>query len=266
MQLVIIGTYSQINHMGGGCSVNNINKVFKKNYIPLIGKKYNVNHKEDITDELLKTLNEIETGIVITVGSLRDIAALYEANPQIVCEKIEKIFVFAGDFEETYDEYNVEMDKEAYNIIMSSDLPIYWIPCFQNGLWTSGEHCSYFQVMHEEVLNNCDDELLKWFIYEYYDNCNSFDDFELSDEKEEFLKLQRNLWCAPILPFITGQYDERDMLQQYEEFSGNQMEFPWYFTEYNYHGYPLKLFTIRDYDDYIKFNKWILDRIYSKQE
>lgn len=110
-----------------------------------VGRNENLSTPDDsrCSMELIDVLEQANTGIdVVTVGSLRDIAALYNHSPALFKDKVKRIYVFAGDAEGTYTEYNVELDETAFLRIMNSGLNIYWIPCFQNGLFTRGNHTS----------------------------------------------------------------------------------------------------------------------------
>lgn len=213
---------------------------------------------------MLEQIRNFDTSIIITVGSLRDIAAAYLADTELFHAKIEKIVVFAGDFLDSYDEYNVSLDKEAYETIMNSGLPIYWIPCFQNGLWTSGKNTSYFQAYHHELLKDCPQDLLNWFIYEYYDLASDFMTFNATPSQIEIFNGEvRNLWCSNILPFIIGNINENEIIARYNIENNQHIDFPFYFTEYEYNGNTIQLFTIGNESDYVSFSKWFLNDMFS---
>ncbi len=66
---------------------------------------------------------------LITVGSLRDVCAAFNRAPQLLKEKVEKLYMSAGN-SGGGNEYNVGLDAHAYVGVMRSGLPIYWLPCF----------------------------------------------------------------------------------------------------------------------------------------
>lgn len=86
---------------------------------------------------ILNTLaNATEKIDIVSVGSLRDLAAAYNRNPQLMHEKVGRVFVFAGEASNhNFMEYNVELDVHAFVAFMQSGLDIYWVPCFDGGLW-----------------------------------------------------------------------------------------------------------------------------------
>ncbi|MFG6333689.1 MAG: hypothetical protein K1W28_18080 [Lachnospiraceae bacterium] len=149
--------------------------------------------------ELVNALEQAGGGIdVVTVGSLRDIAALYNHSPALFEKKVENIYVFAGDAEGTYAEYNVELDETAFLRIMNSGLNIYWIPCFQNGLFTAGNRTSYMQIPHSEIFQDTDPKLLNWFLYRFEMENTDFETWSQTEhDTTEFMKDIRNIWIAP---------------------------------------------------------------------
>lgn len=66
---------------------------------------------------------------LIAVGSLRDVCAAFNRAPQLLKEKIARLYIIAGN-SGGGNEYNVGLDPHAYVGVMRSGLPIYWLPCF----------------------------------------------------------------------------------------------------------------------------------------
>lgn len=66
---------------------------------------------------------------VVAVGSLRDVCAAFNREPELVRGKVARIFVVAGH-SDGGKEYNVQLDLHAYVGLMRSGLSIYWLPCF----------------------------------------------------------------------------------------------------------------------------------------
>lgn len=167
--------------------------------------------------ELIDFLEQADTGInVISVGSLRDIAALYNYSPALFENKVENIYVFAGDADGTYKEYNVELDETAFLRIMNSGLNIYWIPCFQNGLFTAGNHASFMQIPHMDIFQDTNPKLLNWFLYRFEKQTTDFETWiHAEHDTTEFMKDVRNVWCAPLFPLSDGSMES--YLQKYNQ-------------------------------------------------
>jgi hypothetical protein len=93
---------------------------------------------------ILKTLRATAVPVtIVTLGSLRDVAAAFNREPALFREKVGKLVVFAGEAASTAagmasaSDYNVELDRNAFVAVMRSGLPIYWVPR-QDGGETSG--------------------------------------------------------------------------------------------------------------------------------
>lgn len=221
----------------------------------LIGKdnEFKSNIKETCTKKLVKIINRSRRSILITVGSLRDIAAIVQ-DDSLKRNKIEKIVVFASDYENTYMEYNVQLDPEAYNYVLHSGIKIYLVPCFEKGLWTTGENSSYFVTTHEKLLKGCSDELLKWFVNEY----------EKQNQKkinEDFYDENRNIWASSVLPYFMGaNYDEA--IRKYNKKNkGGKIDKPFTFEKKDDNIY---CFKTENYQDYVKFSEWYINYLLKK--
>lgn len=232
----------------GKTAIENLSKAYcSKQYSVTIGKsrKFIENIDEKCTRQLVDKINQSNKTVLITVGSLRDIAAILD-DEHLKRDKIHSVYIFAGDYEDTYEEYNVSLDTEAYGYVLESRVPIYLIPCFENGLWTRGINSSYFVASHKEILENCDKRLLRWFVYEYWHTGESFEDYVLSKkEKEKFYNEKRNLWCSSILPYIIECHDQ--------SIGNNQMleKYPFSFQkDDNYNIYRFKILDRTQYEDY----------------
>lgn len=153
------------------------------------------------------------------------------------------------------------MDPEAYDYVLSSEIAIYLIPCvqgFKDGVFTVGNDCSYFVAQHSDLLRDCDDEILKWFVYERNHAKENFEEYELtSNECERFLDERRNLWCSSILPHIVNDNYEHDFESYRAE---KKIEFPYYFkhdkTKDN-----IYRFKIKNRDEYINYSIWLINHI-----
>jgi len=110
---------------------------------------------------LLKTLRESTQPVtIITVGSVRDLCAAFNRQPDLLRHKIGRAYLNMGNAADG-SEWNVDLDVHAYVGLMRSGLPIYWCPCMPRGnpgstFWTFG---------HQEVLDGAPRPLLNFFIY-----------------------------------------------------------------------------------------------------
>jgi hypothetical protein len=79
---------------------------------------------------ILDVLRKSERRVtVVAVGSLRDVCAAFNREPQLIRGKVARVYVVAGH-SDGGKEYNVQLDPHAYVGLMRSGLPIYWLPCF----------------------------------------------------------------------------------------------------------------------------------------
>ena len=101
---------------------------------------------------ILRTLRESDQRVVIiTVGSVRDVAAAFNREPALFEQKVDRIYVNAGNSGVGDFQWNPFLDPQAYLRLMQSNLPIYWAPSFDGrgspelfiartvGGWTSSD-------------------------------------------------------------------------------------------------------------------------------
>jgi hypothetical protein len=167
---------------------------------------------QDGVELILRILkNSKEPITIITVGSLRDVAACYNRSPNLFKTKVNKLFIFIGEASKKgHIEYNVGLDENAYVRIMNSGLPVYWIPCFDGGVWQNHGRASYWKASHKDLLGRVSGKVMNYFIYallkkdekspiQYLKN-------EINrDDKIKVLSLNRNLWCTAVFAHIAGR-------------------------------------------------------------
>jgi len=79
---------------------------------------------------LLKILRESDQPVnMLFAGSVRDLAAAYNRDPNLLRQKTSSIHINIGNSQVGGTEWNVTLDPQAYRKVMSSGLPIYWYPC-----------------------------------------------------------------------------------------------------------------------------------------
>jgi hypothetical protein len=159
---------------------------------------------------LLEVLSKSpEPMTVFTSGSLRDVAAAFNRQPELLREKIGRLYInignpAAGAVSRKW-EYNVNLDRNAYCCIMRSGLPIYWCPCFDGGIWERGRYGTYWKFVHSQALDTAPRPLQNWFIYtltkeKVADPIEALTSPQNADAREKIWKMPRNMWCTA--PFI----------------------------------------------------------------
>jgi len=167
---------------------------------------------QDGVELILKILKASKASVtIISVGSLRDIAAGYNRSPDLFKTRVDRLFIFIGEASKKgHIEYNVGLDKNAYIRIMNSGLPVYWVPCFDGGRWQNNGRASYWRASHKDLLGDASAKVMNYFIYallkkneknpiQYLDNQIS------NDDREKILLMNRNLWCSAVFPHIAGR-------------------------------------------------------------
>ncbi|MCB1129392.1 MAG: hypothetical protein KDM81_23020, partial [Verrucomicrobiae bacterium] len=103
---------------------------------------------------------------IIAVGSVRDLMAAFNREPGLFREQAGRVLVFIGEASDpAFREYNVTLDPHAYVGLMRSGLNLYWVPCFDGGLWYNAGHASFWQATHADLLGSAPPELVQYFIY-----------------------------------------------------------------------------------------------------
>lgn len=147
---------------------------------------------------------------IVTVGSLRDVAAAYNTDRDLFRAKVGRVVVFAGDATATtYTETNVWLDTYAFLTVMTSGVPIRWVPCFDGGLWTAGTRSSWTQYAQADLFPaDLDSRLQRFFSYRLRavtsDPIAWVDAPVEAADRTALTSGQRNLWCAGLLGPVLG--------------------------------------------------------------
>ena len=160
---------------------------------------------------ILETLRKSPVPVrIATVGSVRDLVAAYNRDPALLKSRVDRVLVFIGEASHpTFREWNVELDPQAYVGLMRSELPVWWVPCFDGGVWKNQGHASFWKAKHEQILRGAAPEVIQYFIY------------ALEKEKAEPLEfiarpvdpqrqarlfsMDRNFWCTAIFGVLSGR-------------------------------------------------------------
>jgi hypothetical protein len=116
--------------------------------------------------------------------------------------------IFIGEASDpTVREHNVNLDAHAYVGLMRSGLDLYWVPCFDGGLWRNGGRASFWQATHADLLRTVPAELLQFFVFALEKETADPIGFlrqPLDPARQEALFAQtRNLWCTAVFRSLT---------------------------------------------------------------
>lgn len=159
---------------------------------------------------LLQTLRDSQEKVtIIFVGSARDIAAAFNREPVLFRNKVRAIYGFIGEASDPeFLEYNVSLDPLAFVRLLRADLPFFWIPCFDGGLWQNHGHASYWKIRHGEVLETAPEPLVRYFLYMLRKETNepiAYLNLPTGAEDRQWLMSgERNLWGAALLELCAG--------------------------------------------------------------
>lgn len=147
---------------------------------------------------------------ILTVGSVRDIAAAFYREPELFRQKVRRIGIYIGEAsDETFVEYNVGLDPQAYVGLMRSGLPIYWLPCFDGGIWQNRGHASFWQASHADLLRQAPPELVQYFIYALERDTSDPMAFVRAAvdpvRQQRLFEQTRNLWCTATFAVLLGR-------------------------------------------------------------
>ncbi len=147
---------------------------------------------------ILKVLRESDRPVtVFCVGSLRDLAAAYNREPELLKTKMARCYVNAGDTAGAM-EWNVGLDPHAYVRVMDSPLPIYWMPCFG-----ADGYQSYWHFRQADVLEGAPLALQNFMVYALTkrpvaerDPIAALNDPIAPKVREKIWGDLRNMWCT----------------------------------------------------------------------
>jgi hypothetical protein len=122
---------------------------------------------------ILRALRDADRPVtIITVGSLRDVAAAYNREPGLFRAKVGRLYSSIGNAWGVQDEYNASLDPTAFRRVVEADLPFYFVPCFgvggpNAGGWGTpqGGYGSYWAFQQRAVLDRVSPALRAYFVY-----------------------------------------------------------------------------------------------------
>ena len=169
---------------------------------------------------LLQTLRDSpEKVAIIFVGSARDTVAAFNREPALFRAKVRSIHGFIGEASDPqFIEYNVGLDPLAFVRLIRSDLPFFWLPCFDGGPWKNNGHASYWKIRHRQVLEQAPERLQRYFLYMLRKVTNDpiayLSQPTSVEDRRWMMEGERNLWCSALLGLAVGrrvQHEGRDI-------------------------------------------------------
>lgn len=147
---------------------------------------------------------------IATVGSVRDVVCAFNREPGLFRTNVAMVLAFIGEASDAkFQEYNVGLDPQAFVSLMRSGLPVYWVPCFDGGLWRNKGHASFWRAGHRALLERAAPEVIQYFIYALEkETCEPLGFLSRPVEPERRERLfagTRNLWCAAVLEVMSGR-------------------------------------------------------------
>jgi hypothetical protein len=165
-------------------------------------------------DLLLKVLRESTEPVhVITTGSVRDVAAAFNREPELLRAKVARLYINIGNSSLGGNEYNVEIDRAAYRRVLQTGLAIYWYPCFPKNV---RESTYWLMAGFPETLKASPASLRNYFIYAVRRLDPAVQDpigslaADLGPVDEAFAKAgafrpAKEMWCTPAILTVAGR-------------------------------------------------------------
>jgi hypothetical protein len=235
----IIIDYAEPYKTPGIKPIEQMNYITHKNIPVYLGLKENLKTPDDKAlwqkenqegcKQIIKILKESSQKVTIfTVGSLRDLAATYNREPDLFKEKVNKMVLFIGEANrKDFIEYNVNLDKNAFNQIMNHAPNIYWVPCFDGGLWQNNGRASFWRAHHANLLKNASSQLINFFLYAILKEPDSVNHINYLNEPINQKKMQeeildstiplRSLWCCSVFQFFSGNKKSQNLPFAFEQ-------------------------------------------------
>lgn len=147
---------------------------------------------------------------IITVGSLRDVAAAFNRKPELFRQRVSRLMIFIGEASAGTLEWNVGLDRNGFIRIMNSGLPVWWVPCFDGGNFKNKGNASFWRAEHADLLKYASDRVMNYFIYALNKKTDPDHLKYLTGHVDELNRGQvlsgmRNLWCTAVFTEAAGR-------------------------------------------------------------
>jgi len=100
---------------------------------------------------------------IVSVGSLTVVSDLLDRDEALLKRKVRQVIVIAGNSSVSdIPEHNVRLNPQAFIKVMTSSLPIRWIPCFDGQAYNPGTS-SYTISSDDALTEGLNPQILSWF-------------------------------------------------------------------------------------------------------
>ncbi|NLX21094.1 MAG: hypothetical protein GXY55_05390 [Phycisphaerae bacterium] len=146
--------------------------------------------------------------VVVTAGSVRDVCAAFNREPDLLREKIARLYINIGNLDASQEEWNVRLDRHAYVGIMRTGLPIYWCPC----LPMNENRSTHWKFRHDDLFDGMPLPLLNFFVYALQrvppDEIDPMAALrgDLRPWRHLLLPMERQMWCTGPLLHAAGRH------------------------------------------------------------
>ncbi len=153
---------------------------------------------------ILRVLRESPTPLtIITAGSLRDIVASYNREPELFRAKVLAIHINIGNATVGGGEYNVDLDPISYCALLQSGLPVVLYPCFP----ADSRYSTYWRLDWNPLFQTADypRPLRNYFLYamEHFDVTKSpamsIFSGDFPQGRPTRSQHPKEMWCTPSL-------------------------------------------------------------------
>ncbi|HEY5915173.1 MAG TPA: nucleoside hydrolase [Verrucomicrobiae bacterium] len=162
---------------------------------------------------MLKTLREASQPVtIITAGSVRDLCAAWNREPELLREKVGRLYLNIGNAAADSSEYNVDLDPHAYVGILRSDLPIYLCLCMPMGRQSADSvYSTWWRFRQADVVGSVPEPLQRFFIYalqrcapDELDPLKALES-DLRPWRRLVWDMDRNMWCTASFLHAAGR-------------------------------------------------------------
>jgi hypothetical protein len=138
------------------------------------------------------------------------VVCAFNREPELFRTNVAMVLAFIGEAsDKKFQEYNVGVDPQAYVGLMRSGLPVYWVPCFDGGLWQNHGHASFWRGSHRTLLGKAAPEVVQYFVYalekETADPLAFLAQPVDPARQAKLLAGTRPLWAAAVLGVMSGR-------------------------------------------------------------
>ncbi len=145
---------------------------------------------------------------VMVAGSLRDVVAAYNRNPDLVRKKVARFHINIGRAALAGGEWNVHLDAFAYRQLLESGLPIYWYPCLPLNSMKSSH---WLLERYSDVFETAPLEIQNLFIYamsrvdpQEIDPLEAIS-MDLRPWRRNIWGREKNMWCTASIIYASGR-------------------------------------------------------------